>query len=277
MARLLVIGCGDVGYALALRLRDQGHDVTGLKRHPPANSPIAMISADICAEASLAIVPTDFDAVVFIVAPDRRQPDAYRAVYQDALPRWLEHFKSHGSNPFWLLVSSTSVYGQNDGEWVDETSPTEPQAPTSRFLLQAEQSVLADNAGHCVVRFAGIYGPGRNWLSRRLIAGESIQQIPPSYTNRIHKEDCVGVLSFLLHKHFAGERLSPLYLACDDDPAPSWDVMTWVAEAFDLPKPQPLVLANDAPQNKRCSNARLKSLGYRFVYPSYRDGYRASH
>lgn len=274
MAKILVIGCGDIGYPVALRLHQQGHQVTALKRSAPAiSTPFPIFIADIRSASSLVSLPSSFDAVIFIVAPDSRQAEEYQTLYDVGLSNLLAHFAAAEQPPSWLMVSSTSVYEQNRGEWVDETSMAEPVSATSRWLVAAEKRLWAASNRNCVVRFSGIYGPGRDWLVRRAEQGESVQQQPPSYTNRIHAEDCVAVLLFLLEKQLAGLALEPCYLASDDEPAPLWDVMSWLSEQFAYPHPSPLSVAPDAPQNKRCRNTRLKALGYRFLYPSYRDGY----
>lgn len=274
VAKILIVGCGDIGFAVALELQRQGHWVIGIRRQSMEPGAFPIVAADICDAASLAGLPVDFDAVLFIVAPDSRQAQAYQAVYGLGLDNLLAHFTAAKRKPRWLLVSSTSVYGQNQGEWVDETSPVEPSAITSQWLVKAEQRLMADDSGHCVVRFAGIYGPGREWLLRRAANGEAIQQRPPTYTNRIHREDCVAVLLFLLNKLLTREHLQHCYLACDHDPAPLWDVMNWIADQYGFPVPLALPEAENAPRNKRCSNSRLTDLGYRFLYPSYRDGYQ---
>ncbi|OQW78491.1 MAG: NAD(P)-dependent oxidoreductase [Proteobacteria bacterium ST_bin11] len=274
MANILVIGCGAVGYQVALRLYEQGHQVTGLKRSASdIPTPFPLFIADISSASALASLPNNFDAVVFIVAPDSRQAEAYQALYDDGLSNVLIHFATAEKSPSWLMVSSTSVYEQNRGEWIDETSLAEPVGVTSRWLAAAENRLWSASHRNCVVRFSGIYGPGRDWLLRRAERGEIVQQKPPTYTNRIHSEDCVAVLLFLLEKQLAGVALEPCYLATDDEPAPLWDVMSWLSEQFAYPHPTPLSAGPDTPQNKRCRNTRLKVLGYRFLYPSYRDGY----
>lgn len=274
MASILVVGCGDVGYRVALALRGLGHRVVGLKRQPPpAPSSFPILTADIRRASTLTAVSTEFDLVLFIVSPGSREPDAYRAVYEIGLNNLLTHFAMAGRAPKWLMVSSTSVYGQNRGEWVDESSVTEPQSATAQWLVAAEQRLWMADASHCVVRFSGIYGPGRDWLLRRAALGESIQQQPPTYTNRIHRDDCVAALVFLIEKQLAGAGLQSCYLASDNEPVPLWDVMCWIADQYQYPTPTALTMPADTGQNKRCSNARLAALGYVFLYPSYRDGY----
>lgn len=275
LASILVVGCGYIGYRVALALHAKGHQVTGLKKRPPSVlSPFPILVADIRQAKTLSVLDNAFlDLVLFIISPGGRQVDQYQAVYDIGLNNLLTHFAKAGQMPKWLMVSSSSVYGQNQGEWVDETSVTQPASATGQFLVAAEQRLWTADAAHCVVRFSGIYGPGRDWLLRRTARGEGIQQQPPTYTNRIHRDDCVAVLVFLMEKQLAGADLQSCYLASDNDPAPLWDVMCWITEQFAYPAPTALAIPADAGQNKRCSNARLTALGYVFIYPSYREGY----
>ncbi len=278
MAKILVVGCGDVGYRVALVMHERGHQVVALKRQPSDTQlPFPLVATDIRRPESLKTLSSDFDLVLFIVSPDSRQPEAYQALYETGLNNLLSHFSCHGRQPRWFMVSSTSVYGQNHGEWVDEASATQPGSSTSLCLRNAEQRLWEVDRQHCVVRFSGIYGPGRDWLIRRAAQGEAIQQQPPTYTNRIHRDDCVAVLVFLMEKHLAGDSLASCYLASDHDPAPLWEVMNWIAAQYHLPAPLPLSTSDNLNQNKRCSNARLVALGYPFLYPSYRDGYDKSY
>jgi nucleoside-diphosphate-sugar epimerase len=284
MAKILIVGCGAIGSELAEVLSEQGHDVTGLKRRPPLSSPgpINYAAADISSPGDLADLDSDFSEAFFIVSPDGRTEQSYRAVYETGLNNLLAKLP----DTRWIMVSSSSVYGQTQGEWVDENSVAEPENITSRLIRQAEQRVTALNPANIVVRFSGIYGPGREYLLRQAMQIPAVQQTPPYFTNRIHQRDCVGVLAFLLEQRLAGKALAQCYLASDDDPAPMWEVVSWLANRLHCPPPiakdggsgaigRPIVKTVDADtgMNKRCSNARLKALGYQFRYPDYKDGY----
>jgi len=271
MAKILIAGCGAIGSELAGVLSAKGYDVTGLKRKPPLSAPgsVRYVAADICSPADLADLDGDFTQAFFIVSPDGRTEQSYRAVYETGLNNLLARLPDTN----WIMVSSTSVYGQTGGEWVDEDSVAESGNVTSRLIRQAEQKLIALSPANIVVRFSGIYGPGREYLLRQAMQAPAIQQTPPYFTNRIHQRDCVGVLAFLLEQSLAGKALAQCYLASDDDPAPMWDVMAWLAERLHCPPPVVKAADADAGMNKRCSNARLKELGYRFRYPSYKDGY----
>jgi len=160
-----------------------------------------------------------------------------------------------------------------DGEWVDEDSLTEPSRVNGQLQLLSEQRILAENKNNLVVRFAGIYGPGRKRMLNMARQGGPIQFKPPYYTNRIHKEDCVGVLAFLFEKRLDGTKLHSHYLACDDEPVPMWEVVSWLTKKLKCKLPEIKQADKDANQNKRCCNKRLKELGYHFQYPTYREGY----
>ncbi len=275
MAKILIIGCGAIGTQLAHVLSVKGHQVTGLKRNPPktATGNINYFPADITSPADLEGLPTNFDILYFIVSPDGRNEQSYHDIYESGLNNLLNKFSQAGSHPHWIFVSSTSVYGQSQGEWVDEDSVAQPDNATSQLIRQAEQKLMDSDSNNIVVRFSGIYGPGREYLLRMAIQTPAIQQNPPYFTNRIHQQDCIGVLAFLLERRLAGVVLEQCYLASDDDPAPMWEVMSWLAEHTNCQPPTVKVTDKHCVMNKRCNNQRLKALGYKFHYPGYKDGY----
>jgi nucleoside-diphosphate-sugar epimerase len=270
MANIVIVGCGDLGTRLAHVLSDKGHQVTGLKRHPPSHDGrINYVAADIASGTGLDAIDMDFDQLFFIVTPDERSESDYRAIYETGLNNLLAKLPRCP----WIFVSSTSVYAQSRGEWVDEDSPAEPQTATSQLIRKAEQRLIESNPDNVIVRFSGIYGPGRESLLRMAAQSPAIQKAPPYFTNRIHQQDCVGVLAFLLEQRLAGRKLEPCYLASDDGPAPLWDVVSWLAERMRCPSPVVKTVGTDAVMNKRCSNRRLKDLGYQFRYPDFTKGY----
>jgi nucleoside-diphosphate-sugar epimerase len=277
MAKILIVGCGAIGYELANTLAGAGHEVTGLKRNPPLASQekFKLVRADITMPTDLEVLDADFEHIFFIVSADSRNENSYHDVYETGIDNLLSRLAQSGTQAPWIFVSSTSVYGQNRGEWVDEDSVTNPTKSTSLKIVNAEQKLMAHNPNNVVVRFSGIYGPGREYLLRMAKQTPSIQQNPAYYTNRIHQRDCVGVLAFLLEQRLAGVSLEQCYVASDDDPAPLWDVMTWMTEKLRCNPAIAKMTENDADMNKRCRNDRLKKLGYQLLYPSYKTGYSA--
>jgi nucleoside-diphosphate-sugar epimerase len=279
MAKILIIGCGSMGYQLAKTLADAGHDVTGLKRNPPqaATENFKFIRADITSPTDLQALDSDFEHVFFIVSADGRNDSSYHDVYETGLNNLLNQFTKSHCQAGWIFVSSTSVYGQTQGEWVDENSITLPSKSTSLKIVAAEQKLMAHNLANVVVRFSGIYGAGREYLLRSAQQSPLIQQSPPYYTNRIHQHDCVNVLVFLLAQRLAGIRLEQCYLASDNNPAPLWEVMSWMTGQLNCTPPTAKITAPDhaSDMNKRCRNDRLTKLGYQFIYADYTAGYSA--
>ncbi|MCP4572522.1 MAG: NAD-dependent epimerase/dehydratase family protein [bacterium] len=270
MAHILVAGTGYVGLPLVARLRADGHRVTGLRRTPDDDG-TDRLTADVTCPASLAGLPTDLDLVVSALSPSSRDAASYRQIFVDGTGNLLAAL-GDGRPPF-IFVSSTRVYGADDGRRVDEFTPPDPACPLGEVLLGAEQQVLAAGPGTGVVRFSGIYGPGRTWLLDRVRRGDPVQVDPPAYTNRIHRDDCAGLLAHLASMALARDALPQMVLASDDDPAPMAEVTSWLAERLGVPRPPAAPHDPAAPRNKRCRSALLKDLGYRFQYPSYRDGY----
>lgn len=264
MKQLLIAGCGDLGIRLAARLDSGSWSVHGLRRRvdalPPAIRPIC---ADLLDPATLTQAAGPWDAVIYQATPGKRSPSAYRDAYVSGLHKLLAVVET----PRLIFVSSTAVYGQDEGEWVDENSPTEPAGFSGRLLLEAEQ--LARSHGGTVVRFSGIYGPGRDYLIRSLKTGQArCRRDPPQWTNRIHADDCAGVLAHLL------ELDSPhaIYCASDHRPSPRFEVLGWLADQLGLPAAH---WDDEAVgQGKRVANGRLTESGFTFQYPDYQTGYR---
>jgi nucleoside-diphosphate-sugar epimerase len=275
MAKILIVGCGAIGYELANALVEAGHDVTGLKRNPPlANQEkFTFVRADITSVADLDALDMNFEHIFFIVSADSRNENSYHDIYETGIDNLLNRLAQSGSKAPLIFVSSTSVYGQNQGEWVDEDSVTAPTKSTSLKIVNAERKLMAHNRANVVVRFSGIYGPGREYLLRMAKQTPSIQLNPSYYTNRIHQRDCVAVLAFLLEQRIAGVSLEQCYLASDDDPAPLWDVMSWMTQKLHCNPPIAKMTENNTDMNKRCRNDRLKKLGYNFIYKDYKTGY----
>jgi nucleoside-diphosphate-sugar epimerase len=265
--RVLIAGCGYLGAALGARLAAEGHAVFGLRRRPeglPAG--VKPIAADLGDSASLRrALPGALDAAVYAAAPSTRTPAAYRAVYVEGLVRLIDTARV----PRLLVVSSTSVYGQDGGEWVDEGSPTEPTAWSGRLVLEGEALARVRQPDACAVRLGGLYGPGRARLVDAARAGRlAYQSDPPRYTNRIHRDDAAGALAHLLVR----PRRAPVYVAVDREPAREETVQRWLAARVGGPPPREAGGPGRG-AGKRASSALLVASGYRFLFPTFREGY----
>ena len=269
---VLLAGCGDIGLYLGQQLQQAGYQVIGLKRSPLENPPFPMVYADLLAPDSLGELAEQYDFIVYTATPSSMTPQAY----EDAYVNGLKHLMSATQPPAHrlLLVSSTGVYHQSAGEWVDESCATYPERFSGKILLQSEQIALSQWPT-TVIRFAGIYGPGRLRLINKVQRGEPVSEVPASFTNRIFRDDCAGMLAFLMVQSAAGQPLDSVYIGCDDAPVTDVEVLDYIADCMALPRlprAEPQQPAGTA-QNKRCCNDRIKSLGYGFAYPSYREGY----
>lgn len=275
--RILVAGCGYVGTALAMRLAARGDEVTGIRRSAISIPGVRTIAADLLASEPPPALPSAIDAVVYAVSADGADEASYRAAYVTALVRLLEHLRASGRGPARLLyVSSTGVYGQSDGEWVDERSPTVPAHATGKVLLEGEHAALAARARTVVLRLGGIYGPGRTRMIDSVRSGEAACAEPPIWTNRIHRDDAAAAIAHLLDL----AEPEPLYVGVDREPADQAEVLRWIAARLGLPPPKsgprPGRDPRDGRGHKRCRSDRLVASGFVFRYPTYREGYGAT-
>ncbi|KQB53487.1 oxidoreductase [Pseudomonas endophytica] len=273
----MIVGCGDVGSRLATQLLSIGWQVYGLRRsidRLPAG--VSGVAGDLFSEACPANWPTgQIDYLVYSAAATNHDEAGYQAAYVEGLKHTLNWLKQHGQQPKRLLfVSSSGVYVQQGGEWVDETSPTEATNYSGRIMLQAEQVALQSNLPASVVRLTGIYGPGRERLLGQVRQGYRVAVDPPLYGNRIHADDAAGLLAFLLKADQQGEALDDCYIGVDNEPAPLAEVVNWLRERLGVTEWADEASVRRA-GSKRCSNARAKALGWEPRYPSYREGYTA--
>jgi len=271
MKRIVILGCGFVGKRAARLFAGAGWDVTGVTRSTDSaerltGEPFRAVACDISDAKALSAAKElrGADVVISAVSSGRRGVEAYRAVYLQGLENAISHLQP-GSVVF---VSSTSVYGQNDGSWVTEESPAEPISPTSLILREAEDIALA-HAGS-VARLAGIYGPGRSVLLRKFLDGTAvIEGEGTRHINQIHADDAAAALF-----HIVEQVLPPgIYNIVDDSPVTQLECYTWLSAKLSQPLPPrgPVdTTRKRALTDKRVSNAKLRSLGWTPHYPAYR-------
>ena len=271
---MLIAGCGYVGGKLAANLVREGHEVWALRRREaPAPPGVRPIRADLLDVDRLRALPSRIEVVFYTASAGGGDDRAYRSAYVDGLRYLMAALDGHPVRRF-LYTSSTGVYAQSAGEWVDEDSAAEPEHFSGRRLLEGERLLLRSRYPASVVRLAGIYGPGRARLVERVRRGEAaIPGGPPIYANRIHRDDCAGALRHLM----ALESAVPLVAAADNEPADLATVLRWIAQRLGVPPPR--IDASETGSrygrtgNKRVRNGRLLASGYRFRYPTFREGY----
>jgi len=286
--RVAILGCGHVGLELGRQLAARDHEPIGVRRSDEGVARIEdagfdAVQADVTDRESLAAVP-DIDAIVFAASSGGRGADAAREVYVEGLRTAIEAFGEREQVPDRLVyTSSTGVHGDHDGDWVDETTPLEPATDKTEVLAEAERLALELPTEYgfegTVARFAGLYGPGRYRLERYLEG-----PVTAGYLNMVHRDDAAGAVRYLLcEDHARGEVVQVV----DDEPAEKWAFADWLADECGVAQPSKRTkaerLADDDLSeagrrriltSKRCSNGKLRELGYEFIYPTFREGYR---
>lgn len=281
MKHLFCFGMGYSAAALACRLAD-GWKVTGTYRSQEAKASLAAAGyGQVPFDGTAALPPGALDEVTHLVSsiPPGKDGDPVLTSCTTQIVRHAGHIEWAG------YLSTTGVYGDRAGGWVDETSELTPSTERGRRRLEAESGWLALHTKHGLpvhlFRLAGIYGPGRNQLES-VRKGTARRVIKPGQVfSRIHVDDIAGVLAASIDRPDPGTA----YNVCDDEAAPPQDVVAHAAELLkvDAPPEVDFEAAEMSPmgrsfyaESKRVSNERIKhDLGYELIYPSYREGLKA--
>ena len=227
--QLLIIGQGDIGLPVTNKLAQQGINVTGLARsernHYALNDQAKFIQLDALKLSADQL--QDFTAIAVIVTPDDYSTSGYNASYlsicqhlaqlADQLPK-LERV---------IFISSTGVYGQDNGEWIDEnTAPVTPERDASKVILQAEQALqqgFGDKA--IIIRPSGIYGRKRLMRLRKARDAQKQPIARNAWSNRIMDSDLVTIIAKVL----TIDTPKAVYIATDYLPVTTFELMTWLA------------------------------------------------
>ena len=285
--QVVILGCGYIGLELGRQLTAAGHEVIGVRRSDAGQQAITDAGctphqADLTNPDDVETLP-EADWLVFAASSGGRDAAAAEEIYVDALSDSIEHYGANESPPDRLVyTSSTGVYGDHDGDWVDEETPLEPTTDKTEVLVEAERIAREEAAENgidgTVARFSGLYGPDRYRLDRYLEG-----PVTAGYLNMVHRVDAAGAVAFLLAEDCARDEV---VLVTDDEPADKWAFADWLAEACGVPEPPKQTKAERLAESdlseagrrrvltsKRCANDYLHDLGYEFTYPTFREGY----
>jgi nucleoside-diphosphate-sugar epimerase len=269
---VLIAGCGFVGLPLARDFASSGWETCAITASEASMAKLdgesfRTYAVDIRDETSFVnLARRNFDVVIHCASSGRGGAADYEAVF-------LFGTRNLMANLQWgrfIFTSSTSVYAQADGSWVDETSPANPSRETGRFLRKTEDLVLG--AGGAVARLAGLYGPGRCVPLQKLLDGKAmIEGSGERIMNMLHQSDAAGTLRFLAERPATG-----IFNAVDNQPVFELEWFRYVCEQ--LNKPIPPFGPRDLNRkrgwtSKRVSNWKLRSLGWNPVYPTFREGF----
>ena len=278
MNHLLCFGFGYSAQTFVARLHRPSWNISATSRDAEG---IAAINAHgfhgLLFDSKLQIAPDVTH--LLISAPPDENGDPVLKLFQEQLQRLSKQLRWVG------YLSTTGIYGDRGGDWVDEESPLEPNTARGHRRLEAERSWLKLHSDYRLpvhlFRLAGIYGPGRNQLLT-VLNGSARRIIKPGQIfSRIHVDDIAGVLAASIAKPNPGRA----YNVCDDEPCPPQEVVEYAASLLGLPLPPeiPFEQAELSPMaksfyadSKRVSNQRIKKeLGYKLIYPTYREGLTA--
>jgi nucleoside-diphosphate-sugar epimerase len=273
---LLIFGCGFLGLRAARLWREGGGTATAVTRSPAKAAQLQTLGieahvADLMQPETLEELPPATH-VLYCVGYDRTSSTSKEALYVDGLSHVVTAVAK--SVKRFVYVSSSSVYHQDDGSWVDELSATEPLSDGGRICLAAEQRLRSGLEHATILRMSGLYGPER-LLARvdQLRANEPIGGNPEAWLNLIHGDDaaraCVAALQ--------AAQLSPLYLVSDDRPIPRREYFTELARRVGAPPPvfsgEPSSRHTASGLNKRCRNDLVKrELQLEWIYPDISSG-----
>lgn len=269
---LLIVGCGYVGTAVGEYYAREGWSVAGLIRSEKRKEEleqknITPIIADLALPETLTQIP---EAKYILICPSagKREAARYQEVYVDGVRNYLNVLSKQAPPEKLIYISSTGIYSQNEGEQIDETTNPNPVTERSQLLLQAEQQILDSTYSSIIFRLSGIYGPGRNRI--KTLQTEPIINLEnkPKWMNLIYIDDIVQAIGLLFEKGSAGE----IYLGVDDEPMDTRDFYSWLILKLKI-QPDVTFRENNS-LGKKCSNKKLKELGFKPKYPSFRQGYQ---
>ncbi len=273
MAKILIIGCGDLGTAIATRLFEAGHALIGVRKSKQL-LPHGMqtIQADVMQENTLTVLENIHpNIIIYCVSAGGATDAQYQASYVQGLKNVLATQVNNMHLQHAFFISSTRVYGQISDELLDENTPAIPADFGGERLLEAENILNTLSCNSTKLRLSGIYGAGRLYLVNM---ANDFAKWPQEnhYSNRIHRDDAANFIAFLAEKIANNQTVADCYLVTDDMPTPQFEVLTWLANqqnivtsAINMPPAQ---------GGKRLSNKRLRATGFALQYPNYQAGYR---
>lgn len=269
MPRILIAGCGYIGQPTADLLHERGWKVEGWTASAQsagqlAGKPYGVQAVDITDPAAVSAVRGEFDVVLQCASSGGGSAEEYRQIYLGAARNLLHAFPGARL----VFTSSTSVYAQQQGEVVDETSAANPTHEKGQILREAEELVLSHNG--VVARLAGIYGPGRSFLLRKFLTGQGVaDREHDRFINQTHRDDIVSALILLVQEraNLGGQ----VYNVVDDQPILARDAYQWLSAHLQqrLPAGEVAAARKRGDGNKQVSNKKLRALGWTPRYPNF--------
>ncbi len=271
MYHIQIVGAGYTGSRIAFDFISKKQKVWAVtrtdRRHAEfRQAGITPLIADLTRPETLeSLPPAHF--VVICPAPDGRTENDYRKIYLEGTAHFLKSLKNKPRPNFILYLSSTAVWRERGGEWVDESIPADADSEKGKILKAAEGQILNCGIPSAVFRLSGIYGPERNRLEA-LKAGKWPENPENGFVNMIHVTDIVRAVPVLFKSAQSGE----IYTGVDDEPVLRSDFYGWLSAKTGFSSGFKF---DSSCSGKRCRNLKLKSIGFRPLYPTFREGYQS--
>ncbi|EED31941.1 NAD-dependent epimerase/dehydratase [gamma proteobacterium NOR5-3] len=272
---IAIVGFGDLGERLCGVLPPAHWRCVGLRRSANAvPAGVESVSVDLRDAHSLRVLERlQPDALVVALSPADRSAAGYQAGFAEAMAGIIAGLGEHRPSRA-FFVSSTRVYSEARGVWIDESSPTADDDPHVMAILRAEQRFLEAVDTGIVLRAGGLYGQGPGPLLKRVAAGKLSPTEPLRYGNRIHRDDVAGFMAAALAGTLTLD--ARVINLVDDAPAALQEMEAWLCAQLGVPyEPPGPTPASETVAHKRIGNARLHASGYVLQYPDYRTGYGA--
>lgn len=267
---ILIIGQGDIGAPVTNTLAQRGEKVTGLARGERATYQLhdnaQFMQADALTLQAEHI--SDFTHLAIIVTPDQYDIEAYKRTYLGIAQQIADMAGKLPKLERVVFISSTGVYGQDHGEWIDEfVVPKAPLREASSYILQAEQALQQAFAERAVIiRPSGIYGKQRLMRVRKALEADKPPMPQFAWSNRIMDTDLVTIIANVLT--LSQTQIKPIYLATDYAPVTTYEMAKWFGEQLDTSVPA--ISDTSTISGKRLhSNIPLAWL----EYPDWQTGY----
>ncbi len=271
MPKVLIVGCGDLGTAIAIRLQPN-NEVIGL-RQSNRQLPLGMqtIQADVTQPDTLNLLEKlSPNIIIYCVATSAQTDENYQAHYVEGLKNVLATQRQNKALQHVFFVSSTRVYGQKTDELLDENTPAIPADFGGERLLEAEKLLKKQAYKATSIRLSGIYGKGRLYLVN---TAKDTSKWPAenNWSNRIHRDDAAEFITYLVEKVTKNQQVADCYVVTDDIPTQQYEVLTWLAKQQNIDTSN--IKVPVAQGGKRLNNRRMRDTGFQLQYPNYQAGY----
>jgi len=270
--KLLIIGCGKLGQSIGDNLSELPIEITGIKRKLPITPPsFKIITLDIFLDNYIDNIKSiNPDYLIYCVSSDEQTEESYQKNYVEGLRITINALNQLKYFQHLIFISSTRVYGQISNSFLSESTPPEPNDFGGKILLDAEKSLNKLSFETTILRLSGIYGDNRQHMLR---VASDFTKWPPKdrWTNRIHEDDAVSFVTFLLTQIMSNKKIEDLYLLTDSQPVSLYEVLKWIRLELklsldNLPMPNGI-------NGKKLKSDILPKLEFSLQHSDYKSGY----